>query len=148
MNSIDQLKPEARDKAKVFLRKLDAYGFLYSVLETLRTAETQAAYYAQGREKPESVNKLRVIAGLPPISEAEANRIITKAKKSKHQDGNALDIVPILNKRIPWIPDTPEKVETWKKLGEVGESCGFSWGGRWTPLDKNGLGWDLPHFEI
>ena len=61
--------------------------------------------------------------------------------------GKAIDIVPILNKKIPWTVDTKEKESAWKKLGEIGESCGLEWGGKWTPLDCFGLGWDLPHFQ-
>lgn len=148
MDSIELLVPDVAKKAELFISKLKEMGFKYKILETLRTAETQAAYYAQGREHIDTINRLRFIAKLGPIGPDEAKRVITHAKISNHQAGRALDIVPIIGGKIPWVSNTPEKIAAWKTLGEVGQSFGFDWGGAWKPLDINGLGWDLPHFEI
>jgi len=147
VKNTESLNPKFQGLVKDFLKKLDDAKIMYSVLETLRTQSTQDAYYSQGRDSLETTNAKRKEAGLYAITENENKRIITKTKSSKHIFGMAIDIVPIINKKIPWSVDTKEKADAWKKLGEIGESCGLEWGGKWTPLDSFGLGWDLPHFQ-
>jgi len=148
MNNLDALLPSVKDTVNKFLKKLDAAGLKYAIIETRRTEATQAAYYAQGREPIETINALRQLAGLGNISPIEAKNVITKARKSRHQSGEAVDIVPVVNKKCVWVIRTPEEAALYKEFGALAESVGLSWGGRWTPLDKNGLGWDLPHYEV
>ena len=147
MNNLDALLPSVKKMALEFLKKLDLAGIKYSVIETRRSQDVQDAYFSQGRDDPEVVNEKRKKAGLYALSENECKKVITKAKVSKHTSGLALDVAPVVNGKILWTIDATEKANYWKRLGEIGESCGFVWGGRWTPLDKYGLGWDLPHFE-
>jgi len=142
------LKPEARPLFEAFLAALDRHNLLYSIRETLRTAEVQAAYYAQGRESLETINRLRSAAGLYLLGAEEAKKIITKAQHSAHQDGIAADIVPVLGDgKIPWVI-TAENAELWLTFGRLGQEAGLEWGGTWTPLDKFGIGWDAPHYQI
>ena len=144
---INLLIPAVRPLFETFLTLLDKNGLRYSVLETLRTQETQDAYYAQGRESFEEINRLRSIAGLYPLGREEAGRIITKAKRSAHQDGIAADIVPVLDGgKIPWVI-TGGNAELWLTFGRLGREAGLEWGGTWTPLDKFGIGWDAPHYQ-
>ena len=150
---IADLDPAIKSKAQAFVLELQAKGIKYTILETLRTVETQRAYYAQGRASISEINKLRSDAGLWPIGEAESKRIITYTMDSKHLKGQALDVAPLLESgRILWTADTPEDAARWRQIGEIGEKHGLSWGGRWhttkRPLNAHGLGWDLPHFEI
>ena len=143
---IDQLLPEVRPFFDVFLSSLDKNGLRYSVMEVLRTQAVQDAYYAQGRKPAEEVNRLRKLAGLYVIPDAEAGRIITNVKHSAHQDGRAADIVPVLeNGRIPW--DYGAYKELWASFGRLGMEAGLEWGGSWKPLLSCGLGWDPPHYE-
>jgi|SRR3990167_10165017 len=64
-------------------------------------------------------------------------------KHSKHLDGNAIDIVPykIYNlygiNKLEW--DTNAII--WIPIGEIGESLGLIWGGRWKKKD-------MGHFEL
>ena len=61
---------------------------------------------------------------------------------SKHQDGLAIDIAPYDiyalhgDDKVQW--DTNDPV--WLKMGQIGESLGLRWGGRWTQKD-------MGHFE-
>ena len=147
--SLCHLKPEARAAVSQFIAALEKAGLRYAVLETLRTQEVQDAYFAQGREPPETVNALRQKAGLRPIGAAEAGRVITKARRSLHQDGIAADIVPVLaNGSIPWNITAPEIAKMWLAFGRIGQEAGLEWGGTWTPLDRFGIGWDATHYQL
>jgi len=141
------LIPAVRPLFEAFLALLDKNGLRYSVLETLRTQETQDAYYAQGRESFEEICRLRKIAGLYPIGKGEAGQVVTRAKHSLHQDGVAADIVPVLDGgKIPWVI-TSDNAELWRTFGRLGQEAGLEWGGTWAPLDKFGIGWDAPHYQ-
>ena len=66
----------------------------------------------------------RKVTGLPPGS-------------SKHEYGLAMDIVPM--KWQQWLlPDWASPY--WDELGELGNLCGLTWGGKWRNPDR-------PHFE-
>jgi len=147
MNYIDLLIPEARPFFKSFLSALDKRGLRYSILQTMRTQLEQDAFYAHGRESLEVINRLRTIAGLSIIGEAEAKKIITYVRYSKHQDGKAGDIVPVLNGKIPW-DITEENAGLWLTFGRLGQEAGLRWGGTWEPLDSFGIGWDAQHYEM
>jgi len=145
---IEGLTPKMQVCVRDFLELLDEMKFNYAILEGLRTAARQASLYAQGREPIERINSLRILSGYRQISEAEAKRIVTWTKHSKHQDGLAIDIAPVLpDGRIPWVVRDQATADLWLTLGKTGESCGLTWGGRWPEIDKWGLGKDLPHFE-
>lgn len=143
MTRLSALTPSMRLKAEAFVAKLNALGIPHVVLETRRTLEVQRAYYAQGRQPLIEVNAIRKIAGLYLLSEAENERIVTKTLNSRHLDGEAIDIAPTDAKGRPWW-NAP--AELWLRIGEVGESCGLEWGGRWGQTSTR-LGWDCPHFQ-
>jgi hypothetical protein len=104
------------------------------------------ALYAQGREPLEDVNRLRLFAGMPSITNGENARCVTWTMLSKHiinlddslpdnDKARAFDFV-ILDKtgRPTWsdkvdidLDKTPDYVEA----GIVGEGLGLVWGGRW-----------------
>jgi hypothetical protein len=148
---LEDLIPEARSAAEKMLSHLDTGGLAYFVSETLRTAEVQRAYYAQGRSGTIEVNALRSKAGLAPMQDSENHGTITNCdgyeKPSPHQSGRAIDIYPVIGKRTQWTV-TPGNLDAWHALGEAGELAGLEWGGRWKPLDRYGIGWDAPHFQI
>lgn len=133
---------------KNFTDALDGKKIRYVILETRRKKDVQEAYYAQGRDSRERINALRVLAGLPEIGVLEAQKIITWTKVSKHIDGLAIDIAPVVSGKIPWIVSDRDTAAKWLEIAEVGESCGLTWGGRWNPVDKYGLGRDCPHYEL
>jgi peptidoglycan L-alanyl-D-glutamate endopeptidase CwlK len=147
MSKLDLLQPEARPYFDRFLNKLEQRGLRYSVLETLRTQAVQEAYYAQGRRPLEEINELRKKAGLYLLGETEGKKIVTKTMRSVHLTGTAADIVPVLDGKIPW-NIAAETAGLWLAFGRLGEEAGLEWGGGWPPLDRFGIGWDTPHYQI
>jgi hypothetical protein len=141
--SLDDLCDRLRPIAKAFTAELTEAEIPFSIIETLRTKATQIAYYAQGREPLEAVNAKRKSAYLYMLKESE-NRIVTYTLNSKHLTGEALDIVPLTALGTLWW--TAPK-HTWELIGNIGESYGLVWGGRWGAKDGR-LGWDCPHFQL
>lgn len=69
---------------------------------------------------------------------------------SKHEDGLAIDICPYEmyavsgENKLDWNTSDP----IWWKIGEIGESIGLRWGGRFSAVDKTKMGKDPGHFEL
>jgi len=65
----------------------------------------------------------------------------SKTMASKHLDRLAIDINLFTKERklAPEIDYLP--------IGEKWEALGGKWGGRFKPLNKNGIGWDPGHIE-
>lgn len=79
---ISQLKPSFKDKLLKMLSYLASKGFLFRIVQGLRSFEEQARLYAQGRTTPGS--------------------IITNAKQgtSMHNYGFAVDVYPIIKSKV------------------------------------------------
>lgn len=149
---INGLHPVLQRRVIAFLNECKKSGLKVAVIETTRTAEVQAAYYAQGRQPLHVVNDLRIAAGLWEITEKENKKTVTNCdgykNKSNHQVksdgyGYAVDIVPVDDRgRVLW--SAPQ--QTWEEIGLIGERCGLDWcaGGRGAIWGK---GWDNPHYE-
>lgn len=120
LNLIATLQTPVQPIAISFLQKCEDAGVPCKVVQGTRTFEQQQAIYDQGRTAPGS--------------------IVTKARPgdSYHQYGLAFDVVPLAYESLPdWNPSGP----AWETIGQIGESMGLKWGGRWTTPDK-------PHFEL
>lgn len=117
MSLIEGLHPKIRPMAIDFIAKAKTAGIDIKITAGMRTFEEQEKLYNQGRTTP--------------------GNIVTKAKpgQSFHNYGLAIDVVPIVNGKAVW-----EDENLWQKLGVIGESAGFEWGGRWKFVDK-------PHFQ-
>lgn len=117
---LSDLTPELSKLATLFLAKCRAAGIDVLIYCTYRSPEEQDELYAQGRTKP--------------------GKIVTNAKagQSKHNVRKAFDCVPMLNGKPIWDNSDP----VWQKIGEIGESCGLKWAGRWKSFRE------FPHFEI
>ncbi len=142
--SLIDLHPDVIPAAQAFIYELVKRGIPHVVTCTLRTLDEQVAYYAQGGEPLEYVNKLRAKANMPPIGAAESTYTVTQCDgmkhKSAHQSGRALDVVPAdANGRPVWPPPYDPR---WKAIAEVGKAAGFQWGGDWTDFI------DSPHFQM
>jgi len=105
--------------------------FSLFVVEGLRTKERQAALYAQGRTKP--------------------GPKVTWTMNSKHIDGKAVDLAPLIDGVIDW-KDLKKFDQIGKAMIEAGKEVGVlvRWGADW---DMDGLPRergesDSPHFEI
>jgi len=98
--------------AVAFLYAARAAGISLNIIETLRSRKDQDHYLAIGT---------------------------SWRKDSLHLRGLAIDVAPLeLLKLKNWAPAHP----LWARLGEIGESAGLRWGGRW-----KGKRCDQPHFE-
>lgn len=116
---LKDLRPEVAALARKFLAAARKQGIELLVTCTYRSPEDQAALYNQGRTRP--------------------GRIVTNARpwKSWHQYRVAFDVVPIVSGKPTW-----SNKKLWQKIGEIGESVGLEWGGRWKSIV------DYPHFQF
>lgn len=116
---IEDLHPFVAYLCQMFLDKCKKEGLNIIITETLRSKERQDELYAQGRTK--------------------TGNIVTNVKGgySWHNWGVAFDIVPIKNGKADW-----SDIATFDKCGQIGESFGLEWGGRWTSFI------DRPHFQF
>lgn len=113
---LDDLHPLFKPKAIELLARCVEAGYMVMVVDTLRTPEEHAENLRKG---------------------------VSWTTRSKHLDGFAIDIAPYEQyalheaDKLNWNANDP----VWKKLGEIGESIGLVWGGRWKQKD-------LGHFEM
>lgn len=115
-----------------------------------RDEPEQTALYAQGRQPLAVTNSLRAAAGLPPITEDQNKRIVTKAKygQSAHtvEPARAVDcyvLDPLTGKAVWWDgADLDDDGQAdYHEVGLIGEKFGLVWGGRFAMKD-----WG--HFEM
>lgn len=121
------LHPDLLPLAEWFLEQCRAQNIDVLVTCTYRSNAEQDMLYSQGRSEP--------------------GRIVTNAKagQSKHNfmiDGKpaskALDIVPLTHGKPEWDSSNP----VWEAIGELGESVGLEWAGRWKHMRE------YPHFHM
>ncbi len=116
---IERLHPSIRAKVKEFIIKAEQeLGIKLRISSGYRSNAEQDKLYAVGRDTP--------------------GKIITHKKggESTHNKRLAFDVVEIKNGKAIW------KNPNWNKIGKLGKSLGFSWGGDWTSFK------DKPHFEM
>ena len=125
----------------------DRFGLNVIFTDTLRTGAEQDAYYAQGRQDVNTVNALRRLANMAPITQS-ANRIITRASKgsSWHEYGLAFDIAIVdpTGRKIVWDNTSDwnqDSVDDWAQVGSLGDEVGLEWGGNFTSI------YDAPHYQ-
>jgi peptidoglycan L-alanyl-D-glutamate endopeptidase CwlK len=112
----------------------------YIVFEGRRTVAVQEAYYAQGREPLESVNKKRAAVGLYLLRSERDNYIITWTLQSRHIDGLAMDVTPVDGEGKPtW--DLAHFRKAFETIVDCGKKAGLTCGADWSPAD-----W--PHYQI
>jgi peptidoglycan L-alanyl-D-glutamate endopeptidase CwlK len=111
---LNELKPEARKVFVKFLHEARKTFFKHTIVvaETYRTQARQNELYKKGRTK-------------------------TNVKVSMHTKRLAADIYFIRRGKISKYDDAP-----YLQLGEIGESFGLIWGGRWK------VPWDPGHYEL
>lgn len=110
--------------------------------ETHRSSEEQTALYAQGRNTPEEVNRLRKIAGLGPIAPAQ-NKVVTHAPagKSLHNFSPALayDIgFRTTDAGLDWSEQLFRQFAALARQDPL-----IEWGGEWPGTKR-----DMPHFQF
>lgn len=113
--SLDSLDPRFRPLAVLLLARTVEARIPVMIVNTRRTDAEQETALATG---------------------------VSWVKRSKHQDGLAIDIAPYEvfqmygSDKLQWHANDP----VWLTLGKIGEALGLRWGGRWKQKD-------LGHFE-
>ena len=107
--NLDDLHPLVKAKAEAFVAACADAGIDVLITSTYRDAESQNALYAQGRTLP--------------------GKRVTNAKagQSWHNWRCAFDFVPIVTGKAQW-----NDTNTFERCGEIAESVGLEWAGRWT----------------
>ena len=126
--SIARLKGVDENLVNIVKRAIEISEVDFSVLEGVRTLERQRELYAQGRTAP--------------------GKIVTWTMKSKHIDGNAVDLVPY---PLDW-NDLSKFDKIRKAMFQAAKEQGVNlrWGADW---DGDGKyrekgEYDSPHFEL
>ena len=98
-----------------------ADGVDFTIISTagIRTPEQQNRLFKEGVSKADGYNKI-----------------------SKHQTGDALDVVPYLNGRASW--DEKELLKVAVCMLQASKELGYNlkWGGFWRTFE------DLPHYQL
>lgn len=149
MTSMDELESGFRKKVERFIKEHLDVGVKLVVLSTYRSDDEQIALFAQGRRSIDKVNALRKKAKMPPISEQENAHTVTQVDgvtiKSMHQLRRACDLwYAKPNGDADWSVKDPVRI---KSFGAIAKRLEMRWGGDFTPLDENGIGWDPNHLE-
>lgn len=120
-----ELFPAFDEKINAILEELKVYtekhmpGYEWHVYSSVRTAQEQYSLFKQGRFGNPGV-KVTALDGYK--------------KKSSHQYGLAVDIVPFVNGGFTWVLHQ----DHWRYLGHLYRKYGLKWGGDWG---------DMPHGE-
>ena len=106
--NINDLNPKVKVLCEKFISECKKQNIDVLITSTYRDAASQNALYAQGRTTP--------------------GRIVTNAKagQSFHNWRVAFDFVPIVSGKAQW-----NDLDTFNKCGEIAESVGLEWAGRW-----------------
>ena len=122
INRIGYLHPAIRDSAIAFILDAQSQGIFLRITDGYRSIARQNELFAQGRTAPGS--------------------IVTNARggQSYHNFGLAIDVVQMVQGDDGrWTPDWNGD---WDRIGAIGMSHGFEWGGTWTSFV------DRPHFQM
>jgi peptidoglycan L-alanyl-D-glutamate endopeptidase CwlK len=111
--NINDLHSKVTAMASEFINRCKAEGIDVLITSTYRDAASQNELYAQGRTKP--------------------GKKVTNAKagQSYHNWRVAFDFVPIVNGKAQW-----NDAKLFTKCGEIAESVGLEWAGRWTKFKE------------
>ena len=123
--SIDDLTPGCRAKTVAFLDKCSAAGMGVLIYCTLRSNVEQDALYEIGRSKPGKI-----------VTNARAGQSLHNPVAGTNKS-RAFDCVPLLNGKAQWNDKT-----AYLRMGEIGESVGLSWAGRWRGALR-----EMAHFQ-
>lgn len=120
--NLSSLNPYVASLARQFLNLCSTNGLSVTVVEAFRSWDKQDVLYAQGR--------------------TAAGDIVTDAEggDSYHNWGLAFDCAPLKNGVINW-----NDIDTFNKMGSLGQQVGLEWGGNWTSYDIALV--DPPHFQ-
>ena len=111
--SLSDLNPKVKTLCEQFIASCAKQNIDILITSTYRDVESQNALYAQGRTVP-------------------GNKVTNaRAGQSFHNYGVAFDFVPIVNGKAQW-----NDMALFTKCGEIAESLGLEWAGRWTKFKE------------
>lgn len=128
---IDDLELDVRIKALDLLSAAREKGIDLLITCTYRSPAEQEALYRKGRTEPGLI-----------VTNARAGQSLHNLELKGIPAARAFDIVPLVNGKPLWKTEG-KAAELWSTIGELGESLGLEWGGRW-----RGSLIDMPHFQI
>jgi peptidoglycan L-alanyl-D-glutamate endopeptidase CwlK len=117
-SNIQTLLPAAQEKAREFMKAVQAAGVTIKIISGTRTFAEQDALYRQGRDLPG-----------PKVTKARGGQ-------SNHNFGVAWDVG--IFKSGQYLGESP----LYAQVGGIGKGLGLEWGGDWTSFP------DEPHFQI
>jgi len=131
-------------------RTLMALG-LPIVTQGHRSAAEQAALHAQGRQPLAQLNRLRALAGLPPLlpGSSEATRKVTWVTVSRHMElpSGALDVGMLqADGTVTWPAEALRKFARLMLAADWRIRWGGDWDGDGSSADEKSP--DFPHFEV
>jgi peptidoglycan L-alanyl-D-glutamate endopeptidase CwlK len=104
------------DLIRVIRRAADTTTIPFTVLEGMRTIETQRKYVARG-----------------------ASRTL----RSRHLTGHAIDIAPLIDGEVSWAWPIYHRLAPIVKAAAQAEKVAIEWGGDWVKF-RDGPHWQLP----
>lgn len=111
--SLTDLNPKVAALCSEFINKCKEQGIDVIITSTYRDTESQNALYAQGRTTP-------------------GNKVTNaKGGQSFHNWKVAFDFCPLVNGKAQWNDSS-----LFEKCGEIGESIGLEWAGRWVKFKE------------
>lgn len=147
---IDQLVPEAREKAERVVDVCRQVGFDLLIYCSLRTLEDQARLYRQSRSWPEIKEKIlklkdRGFGFLADVIDAAgpcSGPHVTNAAsgESWHNYAQAWDAVPLIGGKPAW--NYLQAKAEWDAYGECVRQVGMVWAGDWVSFRE------YPHAQL
>ena len=145
-----EMTPALQGLYEQYYMEMFAAGLPFELNEVLRTPAVQIAYYAQGRQPLFEVNRLRKLAGLYPIGNADNTYQVTWTLKSRHFAGldglaTAFDIRLLKYGKPHWQTKwdgNKNAVPDYLEAARIGRAVGLVAGGLWTEKP------DYPHYEL
>ena len=134
-----KVHPGLARRVRALLADCEAAGSPMRVTQGLRDETTQTALYAQARQPLTEVNRLRKLACLAPLHAHENDYPVTNAKAgySWHGYGLAIDLCYATGSLYEELDHTL----SWAAIGDMVESHGLTWGGRFTKPDRPHIQW-------
>jgi peptidoglycan L-alanyl-D-glutamate endopeptidase CwlK len=131
MKNMGSVEKVVEEKAVQLVSLAYREGIHVQISSGYRTLKEQARLYGKGRPAYVWNGK----------NYGQKGKIVTYAKpgQSIHNKGRAIDFFLVSEDglRAIWTVD-----ERWHRVGVIGKSLGFSWGGDWTTFK------DYPHLEL
>ena len=118
-------------KAQDFIERSRGAGIELLVTCTYRDDSEQAALYAQGRTVPGRI-----------VTNARPGQSLHNLMHAGMPASRALDVVPMVGGKPVWRTKGAD-LALWMRVGEIGESCGLEWAGRWRGALR-----EFPHFQF